>query len=130
MFSNRSRSLVTFGLLVFSACTVLASSIAGTWSGTSICTIKDSPCHDENVVYHITEPDAAGNLKINADKIVNGKPEEMGTLDCTLDAKASKLTCPFKDWKWEFSIAGDKMTGTLKMPDGKLYRNISVTKDK
>ena len=130
MFSTRSRYFAMLGLLTIASCTVLAGNIAGTWSGTSICTIKDSPCHDENVVYHITEPDSAGNLKIDADKIVNGQPEEMGTLDCTLDAKASKVTCPLRDWKWEFNIAGDKMTGTLKMPDGKLYRNISVTKDK
>lgn len=130
MFSTRSKFLIATSLLIFSACTAFAAGIAGTWSGTSICTIKDSPCHDEKVIYHITEPDSAGKLKIQADKVVNGQPEDMGTLDCTFDAKASKLTCEMSNGMWEFSITNDKMTGTLKLSDGRLFRNISVTKDK
>ncbi len=51
-------------------------------------------------------------------------------LDCTFDLKASKLTCPMNNGKWKFTIGGDKMTGTLKLSDGRLYRNINVTKDK
>jgi hypothetical protein len=29
--------------------------LIGTWKGTSICQVKNSPCHDENVVYHISK---------------------------------------------------------------------------
>jgi len=34
---------------------VPAQSIEGVWKGTSLCQIKDSPCHDETVVYHISK---------------------------------------------------------------------------
>ena len=102
--------------------------VAGDWTGESICTVKNSPCHDEQVIYHITEPDSAGNLKIQADKVVNGTPEDMGTIDCTYDKKASSIECKMKNWVWHFIVDGDKMQGTLNMPDGTLYRRISVTK--
>ena len=113
--------------LIF-VCAVLAIGVSGTWKGESICTIKDSPCHDEQVVYHITEA-AGGKVKIQADKIVNGKPEDMGTLDCTFDAKTSKLTCPIARGIFEFSVNGSRMTGTLKLTDGTLYRRIALAKE-
>jgi len=31
-------------------------SISGTWKGTSICQVKDSPCHDEVAIYHAIRP--------------------------------------------------------------------------
>ncbi|MFM9903026.1 MAG: hypothetical protein ACKVQJ_00475 [Pyrinomonadaceae bacterium] len=130
MFLIRPKFALTLSLLFFACCSVLAAGIAGTWSGTSICTIKDSPCHDENVIYHITEPDPAGRLQIQADKIVNGKPDDMGTLDCTFDAKSSTITCLIDKGKFEFKVTGDKMSGTLVLTDGRLFRNINLTKDK
>ena len=110
------------------SCSAAAAGIGGIWEGESICTIKDSPCHDEHVIYKITDPDTAGKVTIQADKVVNGKPEDMGTFECTFDAKTSKIECPAQYGRWEFVVAGSKMTGTLKLPDGKLYRNISVKK--
>lgn len=104
--------------------------IAGTWRGDSICTIRDSPCHDEKVIYHISEPDKNGNLNIQADKVVNGQPEDMGTLDCNFDAKTGKLICRMPQGIWEFTVTDTTMKGTLKLNDGRLYRNINVTKDK
>lgn len=104
--------------------------LAGDWTGQSLCTIKASPCRDENVVYHVTEPNSAGKLIIQADKIVNGQPDNMGTLDCIFDPKMSSIICQMKNGKWEFKVAGDKMAGTLTLPDGRLFRNVSVTKAK
>jgi hypothetical protein len=104
--------------------------LAGDWKGTSLCTIKSSPCHDENVIYHVTEPNPAGDLTIQMDKIVEGKPEFMVTLDCKFDSRASTVTCPMKNGEWRFTVAANKMTGTLKLPDGTLYRNISVQRSK
>jgi hypothetical protein len=108
----------------------IATGPAGTWTGDSICTVKSSPCRDEHCIYRITEPDTAGKFKIQADKVVDGKPEFMGTLDCTYDEKASSVECKMNNGVWWFTIAGDKMEGTLKLTDGTLYRRISVTKDK
>lgn len=117
-----------FVILIF--CTaIFAVGVAGTWRGESICTVKNSPCHDEQVVYHATEPDGAGKFKIQADKIVNGRPEDMGTLDCTFDSKASKITCPIPKGVFEFVVEGSRMTGTLKLPDGTLFRRISLAKE-
>lgn len=120
---------ILFSMLLAASCYAVVDGLAGSWSGESICTIRDSPCHDEQVIYHITEPDSAGMLTIQADKLVNGQPEEMGTFECTIDKAASLITCPMKNGKWEFVVTGNTIKGTLKLPDGRLYRNISVKKD-
>jgi hypothetical protein len=119
------------GILLFASSCGLAATLglAGNWTGESICTIKDSPCHDEKVIYHVTEPNAAGDLQIEADKIVNGKPESMGTLDCKYDEKASTITCSMKQGEWKFDVKGDTMIGTLTLPDGKLYRRVNLKKE-
>ena len=67
--------------------------MAGNWIDESICTIKDSPCHDEHVIYRFEEPDAAGKLKLQMDKVVDGKAEIMGTLDCIFAKAGSMITC-------------------------------------
>jgi hypothetical protein len=121
----------TIAVLIFIfALTIIGRDIAGTWKGTSLCTIKDSPCHDEQVVYLVEKPDAAGNMRIQMDKVVNGKQELMGTLKCNFDRESSTITCPMKDKEWKFTISGNKMDGTLILADGRLYRRISVTKNK
>lgn len=120
---------VLFSMLLAASCYAVVDGLAGSWSGESICTIRDSPCHDEQVIYHITEPDSAGKLTIQADKVVNGQPEDMGTLDCTFEKAASQITCLMKNGKWEFLVIGNTMKGTLNLPDGRLYRNISLKKD-
>jgi hypothetical protein len=103
--------------------------LAGNWVGESICQIKDSPCHDEKVIYHLTEPDTAGKLSIQADKIVDGKPEDMGTLDCTYRKDVHQVRCEMAQGVWEFTVSGKEMAGTLTLPDKRLYRKISVTKE-
>jgi hypothetical protein len=115
--------------IVLSTSVVADGGVAGTWRGESICTVKNSPCHNEQVVYHVTEPDRTGKLKIQADKIVNGKADDMGTLDCTYDSNSSKITCPIPKAVFEFVVSGTKLTGTLKLSDGTLYRRISLSKE-
>jgi hypothetical protein len=114
-------------ILLVGSFAVLAAGIAGDWKGESICTIKTSPCHDEQVIYHISEPDAGGKFTIRADKLVNGQPESMGDLDCTFHAPEVK--CLSRGATWAFTVSGNKMTGTLTLADGRLYRRVSVTKD-
>ena len=117
----------TFGSNLLSP--VLAT-LAGNWTGESICTIKDSPCHDEKVIYRVTEPNDAGDLKIQMDKIVNGAPEVMGTLDCKYDRTAATVTCLMERGTWKFNVKDDTMSGTLTLSDGRLYRRINVRKEK
>ncbi len=102
--------------------------IAGTWKGSSICQVKNSPCHDETVVYRIS---SSGNnrYKNTASKIVNGKEEEMGDIDFTYDPSTKLLTSvdQQRNARWEFKITGKKMDGTL-YSQGKLYRIVKVEK--
>ena len=105
-----------------------AESVAGTWEGTSLCTVPNSPCHDEHVVYHIKpDPKNATKFSIDADKIVNGQEDFMGTLSCVFTTAKSELYCDTAG-DWRFTVSGDKMVGTLHLKDGTLYRNVEVTK--
>lgn len=115
--------------IAFSMATMLTIGLAGNWTGKSICTITNSLCHDNHVIYRVTKPDSDGKLKIQMDKVVGGKPKLMGTLNCMFDKEVATITCPVNDDIWKFVVAGNKMEGTLTLADGRLYRRISVTKD-
>lgn len=101
--------------------------LAGTWKGTSICQLKNSPCHDETVVYHISKNTAADTFYINAGKIVNGVEEEMGIVPCVYNKKTNQLISTAYKGTWTFNIAGDTLEGTLIFHGG-LYRKIIVYK--
>lgn len=109
------------------------SKVLGEWEGESVCVDKNRPaCKNEHVVYHIKQKDGeADAVTIAADKIVNGKPEEMGVLECKYDSAKSTLTCEFTvnstHGVFEFTVKGDEMDGTLKiLPAGTLGRRINV----
>jgi len=105
----------------------------GTWEGESKCVIANSPCRDEHVVYRIAaDKDNPGQLNIEADKIVKGAPQFMGTLVCHYQADEAVLNCTgntaMQD-AWTFHMASTTITGTLTIgADKKLYRNITVQK--
>jgi hypothetical protein len=109
-----------------------AVALAGDWHGTSLCTnLKLLPgCHDEVVVYHLTPN--GGKVHIAADKIVDGKPQNMGEFDLT--QKGNRLTYEMTDGQgrrslWDFTVKGSRMTGVLKMlPSGDVVRKIDVTR--
>lgn len=110
-----------------------AAAVIGSWEGESKCAVPDSPCRDEHVVYRISaDKKDPAQLSIDADKIVNGSPQFMGTIVCQYHADQSTLSCtgntPKQD-DWEFHISNDSMTGTLTIgPEKQLYRRISVRK--
>jgi len=107
---------------------------AGEWRGDSTCTIKDSPCHDEIVVYEIRRGAQPNMYTLKASKIVSGKREFMGTLECTYESATHVLSCKAPDnpnGTWMFQISGGKqMQGTLVLEDKRLYRRISVARTK
>lgn len=126
----RLARLLTFSLFVvaFALQAQGPKEIAGNWEGESLCTVPNSPCHNEHVIYHISlDKGTTANYTIGADKIVNGKPDFMGDLHCTYDQPKGYLRC-VKPGVWEFNIVGDAMTGTLKLDDGTLYRKVSLKK--
>ena len=113
------------------------SKLVGDWSGESICVNKEKfpACHDEQVVYHVVVASGkTDTVTITADKIVNGKPETMGTFDFAYDARRQTLTSEFKNERvhviFELAVKGDLLEGTLAtLPDRALVRRIKVKKD-
>jgi hypothetical protein len=103
----------------------------GDWRGDSICVVRESACHDEEALYHVKAlPDKPGWVSLQADKIVDGKPEIMGTNDCSYDAEKHILNCELERGSIHLTVAGDKMEGTMLLTDKTLWRRISLKKDK
>jgi hypothetical protein len=108
-------------------------SITGTWKGTSLCQVKNSPCHDETVVYHFSKGKTDCWYILQANKIVNGAEEEMGALDFQYDKTAQTLTCTMVNQKkqpgvWKFFIRNNHISGTLVVDGNVLYRKIEADK--
>jgi hypothetical protein len=108
-------------------------SVEGIWKGTSLCQVKPSACHDENVVYHISRSAIAGTYTIQGSKIVNGVEEEMGVFDFVYDATKHTLTATMNDNQgrasiWLFKIDGTQMHGTLTQDNKTLFRIIELKK--
>src|SRR5262249_28249497 len=104
--------------------------LAGDWRGESICQIRDSACHDEDSLYHFTKVSGKpGVYSLKADKIVNGQPETMGTLDCSYDAKAQALECAIPQRAvLRFTWQGKEMQGTMTLTDKTLWRKLTLKK--
>jgi hypothetical protein len=106
--------------------------IEGTWEGESKCTVPDSPCHDEHVVYEVkADAKAADHFTIDAYKIVSGERDFMGTLDCHSPEQPGVLRCIGRrpDDVWLFNVSGNAMSGTLTMgPEKQLFRRVRVTR--
>lgn len=111
------------------------SKVLGEWEGESVCVGKSRPaCKNEHVIYHITKKDGGdGAVTMHADRVVDGKPEEMYVLDFKYDASKNTLTGEFNAngtrGVFEYAIDDDEMEGTLKLlPAGTLGRRIKVRK--
>lgn len=105
--------------------------LAGVWRGNSVCTVKDSPCHDEVNVYRIsTIPSKPTKFLVSADKIVDGKEEVMGTGEWTYDQGTHSLVYEFPRGVFRLKISGTRIAGELTLPDGTLYRRIYLEKEK
>lgn len=120
-------------LVCGTALLLLASdkAVLGSWEGDSKCTVPNSPCHDERVLYQVAE-DKKDPFQLNIDgyKMVEGAPEFMGTLHCHFESKTAALSCTSSNMDqddWEFHVMGDMMAGRLLVDHGKtLYRRISL----
>lgn len=112
--------------------------LVGDWSGESICVNKEKhpSCHDEVVVYHFKKVEGKENtINLSADKIVNGKPENMGDYELLYDAKTQSLTTEYKNERVHFTIefvVKDNVIegGMYSFPDRTQARRMKVTKNK
>lgn len=89
----------TFLLVAFSSLcyrgvcqNTLDDPIAGTWKGTSICQVKNSPCHEEIAVYHAITIPGQKSYNFQMNKMINGKEEEMRPLVFIYDEESMTLT--------------------------------------
>jgi hypothetical protein len=111
----------------------ITDKIEGIWRGTSLCQVKASACHDENVVYHISKISAA-LYTIQASKLVNGAEQDMGTFDSVVyDETKQTLRFAMKDKQersnvWLFRLDGMQMHGTLIINETTLFRKVELKK--
>ena len=128
-------ALLSFLVLAFCDAGAQTISLAGDWSGESICFGNNSSCHDEKVVYHISiDPADPSKIKIRADKVVDGKPEWMGDIVLKYNASKQALTGDLQSPRyrgvWEFTIKGDIIEGGLYiLPDRTMGRKIRVQRN-
>jgi hypothetical protein len=105
------------------------SAVLGDWRGESICVVRESACRNEDSLYHVTKlPEKPGWFSMKLDKIVGGKPVSMGTMDCSYSAAKRSLTCEFPRGIMRFTVTGNKMEGTMALPDGTQWRKLALKK--
>jgi hypothetical protein len=102
----------------------------GTWRGTSLCQVRPSACHDENVVYRITRTITPDSLAVDGRKIVDAEEVEMGVLGCRFEAPSARLTCPISSGVWQFTIRGDSLVGELRTSDGTKVRDVRTKRSR
>jgi hypothetical protein len=107
-----------------------ASRFSGTWRGNSVCIAKNTACHDEVVVYRVQKLPAPDHVTISADKVVNGKPINMGSLEFHYEQQIQSWVCRYPPGVWRLKVRGTEAGGTLTQPDGSVLRQLSLRKDR
>lgn len=105
------------------------ANLVGDWTGTSLCQVKPSACHDEQVVFRFSHPQSS-KITVQADKIVEGKPITMGVGDWTYDSTTRSLTWQIPRGTWKLIVDGNAMDGTLIVQENVIFRRIHLTKSK
>jgi len=100
--------------------------IAGNWTGNSLCQVKNSACHDEIVEYNILKGDS-DIYHVSMNKIVKGKTEFMGVVDCSYEESTKTLSFSDEGTIWQFTMNHATMNGILIWRD-QLYRKIHLQK--
>jgi hypothetical protein len=122
-------ALIPVGASASNAQSSDTSSLVGDWSGTSICQVRPSGCHDENVVLRFSHPHE-NKIDVEADKIVNGKAEFMGSGEWTYNSEDRSLTWQMPRGAWRLVVSGTEMKGTLVVPENVVFRKIDLHKSK
>ena len=107
--------------------------LLGTWRGSSVCTDRQAApaCRDEDAVYEFRPGPRQGVVHWIADKMVDGKRQNMGELDLTYDAaehcwKVEVASTRLKS-VWRLSVSGDHLTGSARLlPGGETIRKLDL----
>jgi hypothetical protein len=105
------------------------NSVAGNWSGVSVCQQKNSACNDELAFYRIYQTKNPLIYQIDGYKILNKDTVNMGTLDFYYDQTNRTLTCINNNREWRLTITGNKIEGELWTSGKTLFRKIHLTKN-
>jgi hypothetical protein len=101
----------------------------GVWRGTSLCTLRPSPCNDEIAVYRITRVKTTDSYWLDGRKLVNGQEEVMGDpIPCRLASSGGQFTCTMRNGVWNFTIRGDSLVGELRSSNNTKYRDIRTAR--
>ena len=100
----------------------------GVWRGTSTCLVRPSPCHDEIVVYRISQAKGADSVMLDARKIVSGEEQEMGVLTCHFTSPNGPLTCVIPHGTWQFRVRNDSLVGELLQRDNTRFRDVRTAR--
>lgn len=103
----------------------------GVWRGDSKCVTGAPSCHDEQVVYYIESISGkTDEVKIRADKIVDGKAITMGVGPWTYDAGQQALSFRWNQQQWHLILHGEQMEGALTLADGVVFRRMTLVRDR
>ena len=104
--------------------------LVGDWRGDSICMVRPSACNDEKALYHFKQLGGQPNrFSLQADKIVNGQAEEMGTMECSYAPEKHAVTCSTQRLTLHLKLDGKNLDGTMNLANGTLWRKINLKKD-
>ena len=127
-------------LRCLTACLVLAASpwiafgqdsaqITGIWRGNSVCTVDNSPCHNEANVYRFSEvPGKSNRFSCTASKIVDGKEIVMGSGEWTYDPSRHLLQTVTSSPTIRLTLDHDILDGALIFSNSTMYRRIHLKK--
>jgi hypothetical protein len=106
------------------------TAFAGAWHGDSKCVVRPSGCNDEEALYRIGQGDKPDEVVLSGGKIVNGQEVNMGTGPCRVSSKGPALDCPLPNGSSvHLELKGPKLTGTMTLRDGTLWRKIDLQKE-
>jgi len=117
--------------LAFFLAAAAADPISGTWEGTSLCQVKPSPCHDDHVIYRVTET-SVNHYHFDAYKLIDSKEVLMGAIDFIYDPARSELNATIVGNRGSatsrLALTARHLSGSMTLADGTLYRLIEVDK--
>ena len=125
-----SPALLTIAILASALSSQTAGDpLVGDWRGDSICVVRPSGCVDEEALYHVKKLGQPNHYSMQADKIVNGDPINMGSTDCVFAPEKKMLTCELPKGAIHLALRSTHLDGSMNLADGTLWRNISLSKD-
>ena len=101
-------------------------SFTGVWKGDSVCQIKETPSHDEVSVYYVSKSTELNGFQLKMNKIVEGKEQTLGTVNCKADSGRASYVCRLNDlsiWTWRLNKGA--LDGEMQYR-GQLYRKIHL----